>query len=134
MSPSGPSTARPFERFLSRITAQWRDEAKILHRRAADAQAAVMESCAADLEQEARAFSLETLTLEQAVAESGYSYSALQKMVRYRRIPNAGTPHRPRVRRSDLPKKPGNGNESPKGEPDLANLVLAGNGTPSHIS
>ncbi len=121
--------ARPFARLLSRITAQWRDEAKILHRRGAEPQAAVIESCAADLEEEGRRFSLEAITLEQAAEESGYSYSALQKMVRDGTVSNVGRKGAPRIRRSDLPKKPGGGKESSKSEPDLADLVLAGKGT-----
>src|SRR6266571_7269591 len=48
---------------------------------------------------------LEALTLEQAERESGYSYSALQKMVATGRLRNVGAPHRPRVQRGDLPKK-----------------------------
>src|SRR3989442_11111660 len=119
---------------LSRLTALWRTEAEILHRRGADEQAVVLESCALEVEEEARLFSLEALSLEQAEKESRYSYSALEKMVRSGRIPNAGAPHRPRIRRCDLPKKPGGGEESSKGEPDLAELVLAGSGKASHIA
>jgi hypothetical protein len=109
---------------MEALAQQWRAESALLRRRGAEAQAAALESCAADLEQEEQRFSLEALTVEQAVGESGYSYSALQKMVADRRLPNAGGPHRPRIRRCDLPKKP-SGREQAKGEPDLASLVLA---------
>jgi hypothetical protein len=134
---AGPPVA--IERSQSRMTNRqslahrWRTEASTLRRRGADAQAAALESCAAELEEEDRLFSLETITLEQAEGESGYSYSALQKMVSHGRIPNAGTAHRPRVRRCDLPKKA----RSPSGvnsEPSLADLVLAANHKSSPIS
>ena len=105
---------------------RWRDDATLLRRRGADAQAATLESCASELEEEVRRLSLETLTLAQAGRESGYSYHALQKMVADGRLPNAGKPHRPRIRRRDLPKKPSPDREGARGEPDLASLVLAG--------
>lgn len=110
---------------LSRLAARWRAEAAVLQRRGAPIQAGVLESCASEMEQEAQLFSLETLDLEQAVAESGYSYSTLQKMLSDGTIPNAGKKGTPRVRRCDLPKKPGSGHQSSKGESDLADLVLA---------
>ncbi len=110
---------------VAALVQQWRDEAKLLRRRGADGQAAALESCASELEEEVRRFALETLTLAQAEGESGYSYSALEKMVADGRLPNAGAPHRPRIRRCDLPRKPSAGREQAKAEPDLASLVLA---------
>jgi hypothetical protein len=107
------------------LAQRWRDEAVLLRRRGADAQGAALESCASELEEESRRLSLEALNLEQAAEESRYSYGALQKMVADGRLPNAGGPHRPRIRRCDLPKKPSPGREQAKGEPDLASLVLA---------
>ena len=108
------------------LAQRWRDDAVLLRRRGAEAQATALESCASDLEEEDRRLSLETLTLEQAEGESGYSYGALQKMVADGRLSNAGGPHRPRIRRCDLPRKSSAGREGTKGEPDLASLVLAG--------
>lgn len=110
------------------LAAHWRAEGAVLRRRGAEQQAAVLESCAAELEQCAREQELEALTLEQAERESGYSYSALQKMVATGRLLNVGEPHRPRVRRGDLPKKahtrpPGPFADKPDG-PDLAKRVL----------
>jgi hypothetical protein len=135
MSPSRPpSGRRSLDLLISRLAARWREEAEMLHRRGADEQAVVLKSCANELEEEARFYSLETLTLGQAAEESGYSYSALEKMVRSGRIPNAHLPGQPRIRRGDLPKKPGSSHEPRGSEPDLAELVLAGNSSPSHIS
>jgi len=90
----------------SALVTRWRAEAEVLRRRGAEPLAVGLESCAAELEQWAKEHALEALTLEQAVAESGYSYSALQHMVAEGKIKNAAKPgHRPRIRRADLPRK-----------------------------
>ena len=77
----------------------------MLRRRGAETLAASLESCAAEVEQWAREWELEALTLDQAAQESGYSYSTLQHLVAGKRIPNAGSARRPRIRRADLPRK-----------------------------
>src|SRR2546425_10869637 len=74
--------------------------------RGAEALAACLESCATELEVWARAWELEQLTLSQAAAESGYSYSTVQHLVAAKRIRNAGSARRPRIARKDLPRKP----------------------------
>ena len=52
-----------------------------------------------------RVSEISTSTLEQAAVESGYSYSALQKMVADGELMNVGKKGAPRIRRGDLPKK-----------------------------
>src|SRR5262245_45561888 len=84
---------------------EWRAEAAILRRRGAAVQAEVLEGCAAELEQRGRDRELQALTLEQAAAESGFSYSALEKMVRRGKLANVGRKQAPRIRRGDLPRK-----------------------------
>ncbi len=76
---------------------------------------------AAELETWWRERELEELTLEQASELGGYSYSALEKGVRTGTIPNAGESGRPRIRRRDVPRKPGRNREP--GEPDLAAIA-----------
>ena len=126
MNPPGRrSTLSAVDLLISRLTTRWRAEADVLHRRGADEQAFVLKSCASELEHEGHLFSLEALTLEQAADSSGFSYSALQKMVRDGTIPNVGKKGAPRVRRGDLPKK-AVPHEPSDSEPDLAKLVLAG--------
>ena len=116
-------TAQPLE-----LANEWRKEAESLRRRGAEPQAAALESCAEDLEEVAREYDLEALTLEQATQESGYSYSALQKQVASGQLRNLGSKHQPRVRRGDLPRK-GRVSERAvpllESEPDLADTVLA---------
>jgi hypothetical protein len=49
----------------------------------------------------------QALTLREAAQESGYSPDHLGREVRAGRIPNVGRPNAPRIRRGDLPRKPG---------------------------
>ena len=114
---------------IAALAEQWRGEAEVLRRRGAIAQAEVLESCAAELEASLRECELEALTLQEAAAESGYSYSALQKLVSSGELANVGERHRPRVRRGDLPRKARGLSTRPRsGEPDLAAQVLAHRG------
>ena len=100
----------------------WRQEAAVLRRRGAEGQAAALESCAKELEAWEAKHALEALSLEEAERESGYTYSALEKMVRRGELANVGAKGRPRVRRGDLPRK-ARGREA---SPDLAGSVLDG--------
>ena len=109
------------------LASRWRTEANVLRKRGAVAQAVALESCADELETVLRERDLEALTLQGASEESGYSYSAIQKMVAEGKLPNLGDKNRPRVRRGDLPRKAGQLPRGPSdGEPDLAEKVLAG--------
>jgi len=47
----------------------------------------------------------EILSLEAASTVSGYSRDHIARLIRQGRIPNAGRPNAPRVRRRDLPRK-----------------------------
>lgn len=91
---------------LTPLLARWRADAAVLRLRGAPGQADALESCAAELEAYEREKALEALTLEQAAGESGFSYSALEKMIRRGMLLNVGGKGSPRVRRGDLPKKP----------------------------
>lgn len=92
---------------------RWRDEAKTLQAHAAEGQATTLERCAEELEAATAARRLDTVTLEEAEEIGGYSYSHLQHLVADGTIPNAGRPGAPRIRRSDVPRKPGYGSERP---------------------
>lgn len=89
---------------LEAKVAEWRGKAQALQPFAPGAAAAFAQ-CADELAAWAQEHALESLTLEQAVAESGYSYSTLQHMVADGALKNRGDKNRPRVRRSDLPRK-----------------------------
>jgi hypothetical protein len=87
------------------LVVRWRELAATFAHFGQAEPAALLQTCANDLEAATTETALETLTLEQAATESGYSYSAIEKSVRAGRIPNAGAPGRPRIRRADLPHK-----------------------------
>ena len=104
----------------------WREKATELRRFGAEDQATTLEYCADDLDETWRIWQTEPLTLDEAVEESGYSYSSLEKRVRSGRIPNIGELGAPRVRRADLPRKaPRPRFKLETGEPDLAEEILA---------
>jgi len=107
---------------LRELAEGWKAEAVILRKRGAAAQAEALESCVADHEQALQEWQNEALTLHQAAEESGYSYSTLQQM----KDLHVGTSGSPRLRRCDLPRRPGR--SSPRlanGQPDLADEILA---------
>lgn len=49
----------------------------------------------------------DVVTLQEAHFLGGYSTDHLQRLVRHDRIANVGRPGSPRIRRGDIPKKPG---------------------------
>jgi hypothetical protein len=61
----------------------------------------------ADLEQLFRSQDADALTLAEAADVSGFSLDHIGRLVRQGKIPNIGEKHRPRIRRGDLPRKPG---------------------------
>jgi hypothetical protein len=107
---------------LTQLAAGWREEAALYRRRGQANLADLIESLARDLDAALQADRLQVLTLGEASKESGLSYSALEKAVRDGRIPNAGRPGRPRIRRSDLPRKL---RRRPQAQVDLADRILA---------
>lgn len=112
---------------LDALADEWREKAEDLRQYGADAQAQTLEAAADDLEERVAAIRLQTLTLREAAEESGYSYSRLQEMVGDE-LENVGEPGAPRVRRGDLPRKPGGTTvqveETEDGVPDLARARL----------
>jgi hypothetical protein len=67
----------------------------------------LLDAIVAAFDEVSRAETAPLLDLTQAARECGYSPDALGRMVRAGRIPNLGRPGAPKVRRSDLPRKPG---------------------------
>lgn len=93
---------------LLALSESWRQRATEL-RTWADAEGAArsLEACAAELEAAVTAARDQELTLAEASTESGYSERRLRELVSEGAIPNAGRKGRPRIRRGDLPRKPG---------------------------
>ncbi len=106
---------------LRELADRWQEEAERYEADGVSGHAALLRRVADELETWWRERELEELTLEQASELGGYSYSALEKGVRTGTIPNAGESGRPRIRRRDVPRKPGRNREP--GEPDLAAIA-----------
>jgi len=100
----------------------WRARADEI-RRFAPAAAEAFQEAALQLEQALRAAAAEPLNLRQAAKESGYSEDHLGRMVKKGKIPNVGRAHAPRVRRGDLPRKPGaRAGAGPRGSASFASI------------
>lgn len=82
----------------------WRVRADEL-RLYAPAAAVAFEHAAEELEQHVSGAAMESLSLKQAEAESGYSADYLGRLVAKGQIPNAGRSNAPRILRRDLPRK-----------------------------
>jgi hypothetical protein len=91
---------------FQRLSEEWRARATMFRSYGADAAAKTLEECARELELGFETWLDQPLTLDEAAAESGYSYSSLQKRVSNQELPNAGDKGTPRVRRRHLPYKP----------------------------
>jgi hypothetical protein len=103
----------------------WRERAKGFRKHGISEAADTLEVCAAELEEEWWLWQTEPLSLQEAADTSGFSYSAIQKMVANEELENVGEKGSPRVRRGDLPKKASK--QKPKLEadgPDLAGELL----------
>ncbi len=109
------------------LAARWRASANALRRYAPEV-ANAWDDAAKELEEHDRERELEALTLTEASAESGYSEGHLGRLVSNYTLPNAGTKGAPRIRRCDLPRKPGGSRGQVRGEPDLAGEVLRARG------
>ncbi len=106
---------------LLALAEKWRSDAAVLRTRGAASQADLLQSTAAELEETWRCFQFEEMTLSEAADESGYTRSALEKMLQRGDLRNAGKPSKPRVLRCDLPRKPGGRQDE---GPDIATEVL----------
>ena len=112
---------------LRTLTSRWRDHAEMFRRFGDSGAATAFESCADELEAAVSVWGDEQFTLEQAEQESGYTADALGRLIREGRIPNAGKDGTPRIRRRDLPRKPGrrNGNRQYDGVDSMEQIVAS---------
>jgi len=85
---------------------KWAGEASAMRNRGALVNgAALLEEVLHDFDAATSDYQAQPLTLGNAARESGYSADYLGRLVREGRIPNAGRPNAPKIRRSDLPRK-----------------------------
>lgn len=94
---------------LRDLAASWREDADRFREYGADELATAAELHADALEERLRAWRLEALSPVQAAEESGYTADHLRRLIRQERVPNAGDDASPKIRRQDLPRKPGHG-------------------------
>ncbi|MFC1791328.1 hypothetical protein ACFL0I_02535 [Gemmatimonadota bacterium] len=85
----------------------WRRTAELFRDHFTDPVARAYERCAEDLEEWLNQQEDAVLNLKQAAAESGYSSDHLGRLQKAGKIPNAGRPGSPKIRRADLPRKAG---------------------------
>ena len=90
---------------VAALLTHWRSRASELERYA-PAAAQAFRDAAAELA-EALNGAEETVSLKEAAMLGGYSVDALQRMVACGRIQNFGRKGKPRIRRADVPLKPG---------------------------
>jgi len=106
------SAAGPLAPTLEELAGQWRARAQELRSWGGDAPAKALERAAADLDAALAREQDALLSLEQAAQESGYSADHLRHLVADGTVPNAGRRGAPRVRRGDLPTRPGKARSS----------------------
>lgn len=92
---------------LNALADQWREEAKRLRQYGAEPQAKTLEAAADELEERVAAIQQQRLTPGEAAEESGYSADHIRRLVREGKVPNAGDDSAAKIRRRDLPLKPG---------------------------
>ena len=92
--------------FPADLPPEWLATAKVFREHAEERVAIAYERCATHLEEALVRAGEEPLSLQEAAEESGYSADHLGRLVRDGKLPNAGRPNAPRIRRADLPSKP----------------------------
>ena len=109
---------------LRALTATWRKEALIFRRYGEERLAIACETHADELEAAAAATRIEAVSLEEAAEVGGYSYSHLQCLVARGEIENIGQKGSPRIRRCDVPIKPGYGKGQTRSKEDVLDRSL----------
>jgi len=95
---------------IKRLMERWRSHGEMFQRFGEEGISTAFSTCADELEAAVAVWGDELFTLEQAERESGYSADSLGRLIREGRIPNGGQTGSPRIRRRDLPRKPGRRN------------------------
>ena len=90
------------------LVPSWRARAgKLREWASAEKAARAWEAAAGELEAALAAVEHELLNLQQAAKRSGYSPDHLGRLLREGRVPNSGRENAPKIKVSDLPRKPG---------------------------
>jgi hypothetical protein len=92
---------------IQKLTERWRSHGEMFQRFGEEGIATAFTTCADELEAAVAVWGDELFTLEEAERETGYTADALGRLIREGKIPNGGKTGSPRIRRKDLPRKPG---------------------------
>ncbi len=98
---------------LAELRKRWTADASTLRQWGAEDEAQVVERCARELAEALDTHDDEALTLAEAAAESGYSVSHLRRLIAQNKLRDTAQVGPPRVRRGDLPRKPGGQQQKP---------------------
>jgi acyl-CoA reductase-like NAD-dependent aldehyde dehydrogenase len=94
---------------IAELMSRWRAEAATLRSNFDERAARLLEKHADDLAEAIAAELDEPLDVQAAAAEAGVHPETIKRAVRSGQVENVGTPGRVRVRRRDLPRRPGRG-------------------------
>ena len=115
---------------LEALAARWKSEADTVEQRYGDGTTAkLLRTLAAELTETLREEADELLTLAEAADASGYASDTLRHRLSNGSIPNAGVSGKPRVRRGDLPTKPGANMNADEDEAKRAALSILTGGS-----
>lgn len=89
------------------LAEKWRHEANQDEERGLNEFAKVGRRFADRLDKWTKNYNEEELTLDQAAKESGFTKDHLFRLLHDGKLKNVGEPRAPRIRREDLPRKPG---------------------------
>lgn len=89
------------------MPSRWRRRAEVFRDHEQPSVAIAYERCADELEQALDAAAETPLTLSEAATLGGYSTDHLGRLIREKKIPNAGRSGAPRIARRDVPRKSG---------------------------
>jgi hypothetical protein len=103
---------------MDALIESWHTLAHCMRELGVEIAARSLERCARELARALELDKLESITLEEASTQSGYTYSAIQKKVATGQLANLGVKGRPRVRKGDLPRK------APKHSAGIADSIL----------
>jgi len=92
---------------IDALLADWREDTARFRSWGDEVRAIMLERVMLDLERVILVAGDESLTVTDASRECGYSERQLRRMLRRGTVHNIGRPNAPRIRRSDLPRKPG---------------------------
>lgn len=98
---------------LTFLASGWREVAATLRPYGAESAATALERCADELEARVMEWADEPLTLSEAAQESGYSVQHLRRLVTEGLLTDVAESGQIRVRRGDLPRKPGHNGPYP---------------------